>query len=140
MIVPYPDLYIQMTSPLTTEGGNVFDYTLTYGNASRMCAEKPSIVLTLPPQNVEPPLKAVETTATLKAMTVNASEKVYAYPCPYLAQAPVFNRDDPLTGGWMTGTVKNACYLAVQVPESNFCASQGTRTLVLTMQATYPTN
>jgi hypothetical protein len=50
----------------------------------------------------------------------------------------VFNRDEPLTGGWMTGSVKDSCYLALKVPEETFCVAQGQRKVVLTMQATNP--
>lgn len=132
--VPYPDLYVDLSSPLTIEGGNVFDYTLTYGNASRMCAEKPSIVFTLPASESTPDTLG----AKIKTVTRNKSEQLYSYPCPYLTTPPSFDWDDPLTGGWLSGKVDTACYFALQIPESDFCAAHGQRTVVLTMQASDP--
>lgn len=132
--VPYPNLYVDLSSPLTIEGGSVFDYTITYGNASRMCAEKPSIVFTLPASEISSGTVGV----TIKNVTRDKSEQLYSYPCPYLTTPPTFDWDDPLSGGWLSGKVDNACYFALQVPESDFCTTNGQRTVVITTQASEP--
>jgi hypothetical protein len=131
--VPYPDLYVQMDSPLIAEGASVFDYTLSYGNASRMCAENPYLLLTVP--NVQ---QGEHAAVKVKALTVDKNEERYSYPCPYLDTPPSFDWDDPLTGGRVSGVQTNACYFAIKVPESAFCSAQGQRNLVLTVQATDP--
>jgi hypothetical protein len=132
--VPYPDLYVDLSSPLTIEGGNVFDYTLTYGNTSRMCAEKPSLVFTLPASEISSGTLG----AKIRNITMDKSEQLYSYPCPYLTTPPTFDWDNPLSGGWLSGKVDTACYVALQVPESDFCAAHGQRTIVVTMQASDP--
>jgi hypothetical protein len=88
--IPYPNLYVQLSSPLTIAGGNVFDYTLQYGNQSRMCAEKPSLLITLPSEGGTSIVK-------LKTMTPSQGERVYSFPCG--SMPTLFNRDMPLTGG-----------------------------------------
>jgi hypothetical protein len=103
-----------------------------------MCAEKAALLITLPPENIASPGMATKSTSILKAVTSNASEGIYSYPCPYGTTAPSFDWEDPLTGGWLSGKVADACYLAIKVPETEFCSAQGQRTVVLTMQASDP--
>jgi uncharacterized repeat protein (TIGR01451 family) len=131
--VPYPNLYVQMTSPLSTEGGSVFDYTISYGNQSRQCAEHTSLLITVPNEVV-----GHSGAAQLKALTENKNEEIYSFACPYTSVPPTFDWENPTTGGRSTGVVETACYLAVKVPEPNFCAAEGQRTLVMTMQASDP--
>jgi uncharacterized repeat protein (TIGR01451 family) len=127
--VPYPNLYVTMSSPLSVEGGSIFDYILHYGNTSRQCAEKSYVLLTTPREGTV-------ATAKLKALTSSKGERVYSFPCG--TPLPPFDRDSPTTGGRTEGVTENACYLAIRIPESAFCTSDGQRTLTMTMQATTP--
>jgi uncharacterized repeat protein (TIGR01451 family) len=138
--VPYPNLYVTINSPLSVEGGNIFDYTLHYGNTSRQCAEKAYLLITTPlskeGSGAEGETGEGVAIAKLKALTSGKGESVYSFPCGSLP--PTFNRDTPNTGGRTGGISENSCYLAVKVAETAFCSADGQRTLTMTMQTTTP--
>lgn len=131
--VPYPSLYVEMESPRIVEWGWVFDYEIKYGNQSRMCANKTQLVLALPNQEL-----GSSGITKLRAVVPNNGEEIYSLSCPYTSELPTFDRENPTEWGWTKGVVHNACYIAVKVPEKEFCSAQGQRKLVMSVQATNP--
>lgn len=129
--VPYPSLYVEMESPRIVEWGWVFDYEIKYGNQSRMCANKTQLVLALPNQEL-----GSSGITKLRAVVPNNGEEIYSLGCPYTSKLPIFNRKNPTEWGWTKGVVHNACYIAVKVPEEEFCSSHGQRKIVMSVQAT----
>jgi uncharacterized repeat protein (TIGR01451 family) len=139
VMVPFPNLYVQLSSPLVTEGGSLFDYTLQYGNQSRMCAEKPSIILTVPLTKGGSEAGGLAPLATFKALSANKGETFYSISCSGNSTLPTFHRDTPTSGGRATGIIENACFIAIKIAEETFCASAGSRNIIMTMQATNST-
>jgi uncharacterized repeat protein (TIGR01451 family) len=103
--IPLPDTYVFKQAPNSIIPGQLFRYTLSYGNTTRQPAANSYLIDTLPDYDGDG-------TGDLKVtgVTGNNSEVFYFHEQPLNDPAPDFDINNPLDNGWVDTLPANPTY------------------------------
>lgn len=130
---PLPDPYVSKTGQLITAGGEISEFTISYGNNTKQSAEGVYMIDTIPDYDGDttPDMQFVSVTQSINGETF--------YFHDYTAN-PVFNYIDPLnvTNGWTTTPSANTAFIAILPPGGDLAGDAPQASVSIVLRAIDP--